>query len=114
MAGKLSRSAYDFESDDPLGWRKDAACGQHPNRDLWFASGGTYAVQMAQAAHICARHCPVLAACGKWAEAIGLQQLGSTVTGGVYYATKNGHTVTAGMQPADPGHGPWCATYRGL
>jgi len=82
--------------------------------DLWISTGGAYADQIGKAAHICRQHCPVLTECGRDAATVDIRRLGSTVTAGVYYASADGVRVAPGVQPADPGHGPWCAMYRGL
>ena len=51
-----------------MDWRDQAICRDAPDADLWFPVGetGPAALQIFEAKNVC-RHCPVLAACGRWA-----------------------------------------------
>jgi hypothetical protein len=91
MITKLSRSTHGFNSGPDHYWQHRAACaGRY---DLFDAE--TRAMQQ-RAAHLCRRHCPVLAECTAMAT-----------SGPRWYGVLAG-MVAGWRTPPDPGHGTWC------
>lgn len=58
-----------FVVDDPTpGWRDEAACRDHPEKELWFPIGNTGpALRMINAAKRICESCPVRQDCLTWA-----------------------------------------------
>jgi hypothetical protein len=78
------RSAYGFTVNPDEHWSHAAACAGG-NPDMWFSGMGAHPRWhlIAEAIHICRKHCPVRSQCR---EEIG--PLGGAVVAGVFYNEK--------------------------
>lgn len=99
---KMTRSAHGLDVGDDNPWWHRAACQADP--DL-FNAGNQWTPGWA--VHICARHCPVLAACQadtRRQTPIGGIQAGLRWSDSLN-PSRQGPSV---IQPADAGCGHWC------
>lgn len=87
----LGNPAYGLTAAPPAAWEHRAVCGtQDP--DLWHGADSQVNWQrIAEAKHICQRHCPVLEECAR-----DIGPMRTAVVGGVFY---NSHNKVSDYQP---------------